>query len=329
MSNAKILATGKSVPDSIFTNEDLEKMVETSDSWITSRTGIKERRIADENTATSHLSVQAAEIALNKSGIEPADLDMIIVATVTPDMAFPSTACLVQDKLGADQACAFDLEAACTGFLYGLRIASQFIATDTHKYILVIGSETLSKIVDWEDRNTCVLFGDGAGAAVLGPVENGEEDKGLISFDLGADGSKGELLQQPAGGSLKPATLETVSSKEHFIKMNGNEVFKFAVKVIGDTTEKALKKIDKTTEDIDLFIPHQANQRIIDSATNRLGISKEKTFVNLQNYGNMSAASIPVALDEAIEENLIKEDDLVALVGFGGGLTWGSCLIKW
>ncbi len=327
MGNAQILGTGKSVPSYKLTNRDLEKIVETNDEWITSRTGIKERRIADDNTTTSHLSIEAAQLAIDNSGISAEQLDLILVATVTPDMVFPSTACLVQEKLGAFDAAAFDIEAACTGFLYGLVVAKQFITSGVYQNILVIGAETLSKITNWEDRNTCVLFGDGAGAAVLGPSDNPE--KGLISFDLGADGSKGELLKQPAGGSLLPASEQTVADNLHCIQMNGNEVFKFAVKVIGETTEKSLHKIGEKSSDIDLFIPHQANKRIIDSAMNRLGIPKEKTFVNLEKYGNMSAASIPVALDEAVQENQISPGDLVALVGFGGGLTWGSCLIRW
>ncbi|OWZ84189.1 beta-ketoacyl-ACP synthase III [Natranaerobius trueperi] len=327
MGNSKILGTGKSLPSRILTNKDLEQIVETSDDWITTRTGIKERRVAHNDEATSDLSIEAAKIALEKSGITADQLDQIIVATVTPDMAFPSTACLVQKELGAFNANAFDIEAACTGFLYGLVIADQFITLGTHKYTLVIGAETLTKIVDWEDRNTCVLFGDGAGAAVLGPANQGES--GILSFDLGADGSKGELLRQPAGGSRMPTNESTVAERQHFIKMSGNEVFKFAVNVIKETTKRSLEKTNLETSDIDVFIPHQANLRIINSAVKRLNLSKEKTFVNLQKYGNMSAASIPVALDEALEEGKIKKDDIIALVGFGGGLTWGSCIVKW
>lgn len=326
MNNTMIMGTGKSLPENILTNADLEKMVETSDDWITTRTGIKERRIADEQTATSDLCIDAAQKALEKAGVSPAQLDCIMVATVTPDMAFPSTACVVQKELEAFNASAFDLEAACTGFLYGMVIAEQFIKIGTYKYILVIGAETLSKIVDWEDRSTCVLFGDGAGAAVLGPTE---EDRGLLAYDLGADGTKGELLMQPAGGSRKPASIDTINNKGHCIKMQGNEVFKFAVKVIGDTAEKSLAQINKSAQDIDLFIPHQANHRIISAAINRIGFTWEKTYMNVERYGNMSAASIPVALDEALTDGLISNGELVALVGFGGGLTWGSCILRW
>ncbi len=327
MNNMKILGTGRSLPEKVLTNCDLEKMVETSDEWITTRTGIKERRIADEHTATSDLSTEAAEKAMQAAGISAEALDCIMVATVTPDMAFPSTACIVQKNIEAFNACAFDLEAACTGFLYGLVIADQFVKSGTYKHILVIGAETLSKITDWEDRSTCVLFGDGAGAAVLGPTS--APDRGLVAYDLGADGTKGELLMQPAGGSRKPTCQETLDHKGHYIKMQGNEVFKFAVKVIGDTAEKSLAQIQKKADDVDLFIPHQANHRIISAALNRLGFTWEKTYVNVDRFGNMSAASIPVALDEALEKSLIQSGNLIALVGFGGGLTWGSCIFRW
>lgn len=317
---------GRALPDKVVTNKDLEKIVDTNDEWIRTRTGICERRIADEKTATSDLAVEAAQKAIKNSGITPEQIDMIIIATVTPDMAFPSTACLVQKELNGMNAACFDIEAACTGFLYGLSIGSQFIENGTYKYVLVIGAETLSKITDWEDRNTCVLFGDGAGACILGPSK---DDSKILAFDLGSDGTRGELLTQPAGGSRLPASNETVNNKKHFIHMSGNEVFKFAVRVMGDTALRALDKAGKEPEEIDYLVPHQANLRIINSAVKRLNLKQEKVFINLSKYGNMSAASIPVALDEAQEQGEISKGDLVVLVGFGGGLTWGSTVMIW
>ncbi|MBN2260968.1 MAG: ketoacyl-ACP synthase III [Clostridiales bacterium] len=321
-----ILGTGSALPEKILTNFDLEKMVETSDEWIVSRTGIKERRIADENTATSDLSYEAALKAMEMAGVTAEELDLIIVATVTPDMAFPATACILQDKLGAKNAAAFDLEAACSGFLYGITTGQQFIATGMYKKVLVIGAETLSKITDWTDRGTCVLFGDGAGAVVLGEVEEGS---GILSTDLGAKGEGGKYLTQPAGGSRKPATIETVNNKEHFIQMGGGEVFKFAVRIMGQGAETVIKKAGLELEDVDYLVPHQANIRIIEAAAKRIKLPMEKVKVNLDKYGNMSAASIPIALDEAVSEGKINKGDHIVLVGFGGGLTWGAALIKW
>lgn len=251
---------------------------------------------------------------------------MIIVTTVTPDMNFPATACLVQDRLGAKKAATFDLSAACTGFIYGISTGAQFIATGVYKYVLVIGVECLSRIVDWTDRNTCVLFGDGAGAAVLGPVEEGY---GFLSFELGGDGSGGNLLNLPAGGSRLPASEKTIRERLHYVHMSGREVFKFAVRVMGNATEEALAKAGLSKEDIDFLVPHQANIRIIDSAVKRLGLTEDKVVVNLDRYGNMSSASIPVALDEAVERGLIKKGDTMVLCGFGGGLTWGATVLKW
>lgn len=321
-----ILATGSYTPERVLTNMDLEKMVETSDEWIVTRTGIRERRIAAPDQAASDLAYEAAVRALKKANLAAEDLDMIIVGTVTPDHAFPSTACILQDRLGAVKAAALDVSAACTGFLYGIAAGAQFIANGLYRYVLVIGVEVLSKIVNYEDRNTCVLFGDGAGAAILGRVKEGY---GFQAFDLGADGSGGSELYQPAGGSRMPASPETVERKLHYVSMNGSEVFKFAVRVMNSATESVLEKAGVSKDEIDLLVPHQANYRIIDSAVKRFGLSEDKVVVNLDRYGNMSSASIPVALDEALQAGRIKEGDNVVLVGFGGGLTWGATLIKW
>ncbi|MCY9762674.1 ketoacyl-ACP synthase III [Paenibacillus alvei] len=321
-----IIGTGKYVPERVLTNADLEKMVDTSDEWIVTRTGIKERRIAAEHEATSDLAFHAAEKALQAAGITAEELDLIVVTTVTPDMAFPSTACLVQKRLGATKAAAFDLSAACSGFIYGLANARNFIAMGTYKYALVIGAECLSRITDYTDRNTCILFGDGAGAAVLGPVPEG---RGFQSFVLGADGNGGELLKIEAGGSRMPASIETVEGKRHFLYMNGREVFKFAVRIMGNAAEEALEKAGKKKEDISLMIPHQANTRIIHAALERLNLSEDKCIINLPYYANTSAASIPLALAEAAEQGRIREGDTILLVGFGGGLTWGASVIVW
>jgi 3-oxoacyl-[acyl-carrier-protein] synthase-3 len=321
-----ILATGSYVPEKVLTNADLEKMVDTSDEWIVTRTGIRERRISSPEQASSDLAYEAAKKALAKANVSAEELDMIIVATVTPDMMFPSTACLLQDKLGAKKASALDVSAACTGFLYGIATGSQFVANGMYRYVLVVGVETLSKITNYKDRNTCVLFGDGAGAALLGPVADGY---GFQAFDLGADGSGGPLLAQPAGGSRIPASRESVEQNLHYITMAGGEVFKFAVRVMNQATEAVLDKAGVSKEEIDLLVPHQANLRIIDSAIKRFGLSEDKVAINLDRYGNMSSASIPVALDEAVEAGRLKEGDNVILVGFGGGLTWGAALCKW
>lgn len=320
-----IKGVGHAVPPRILTNAELERMVETDDEWIVQRTGIKERRITDAETATSDLALAAARMALDNAGVAPEDLDLIMVATVTPDHAFPATACLIQRELEAWGAAAFDLEAACTGFLYGLSIADQFIRTGTYRTILVIGAETLSKITDYTDRNTCILFGDGAGAAVL---QAGDEP-GLMAVEIGADGRGGELLVLPAGGSRHPASAETVAGHQHFIQMAGREVFKFAVRIMEESSQRVLSKAGLTAGDIDLLVPHQANLRIIDSACKRLAVPLEKVFVNLDRYGNMSAASIPVALSEAASQGQIRTGDHILVVGFGGGLTWGAAVIKW
>jgi 3-oxoacyl-[acyl-carrier-protein] synthase III len=326
MRNVGILGTGAYVPEKRLTNADLEKIVDTSDEWIASRTGIRERRIAADDEASSDLSVKAAEQAMAMAGISPEQIDLIIVATVTPDMPFPATACLVQDRIGASKAATFDLSAACTGFMYGVAAATQFIATGMYQYALVIGVDCLSRIVDWSDRNTCVLFGDGAGAAVLGPVREGY---GFQSFELGGDGSGGDLLKVEAGGSRLPASELTVANRLHTLSMSGREVFKFAVRVMGTATDEALVKANLTKDDIDLFVPHQANVRIIDAAMKRFGLSADKVVINLDRYGNMSSASIPVALHEAAIEGRMADGDTVVLCGFGGGLTWGATVLNW
>ncbi len=326
MKSVGILSTGKYVPEKILTNADLEKMVETNDEWIVTRTGMKERHIAREDEASSDLAYEAALIALKKANLAPEDLDLILVATITPDSAFPSTACILQNRLGAKKAAAFDLSAACSGFIYGLASASNFIATGMYKNALVIGAECLSKITDYTDRNTCILFGDGAGAVVLGEVPEG---RGFLSFELGADGSGGELLKLAGGGSRMPSSQSTVDNKQHYIYMAGSEVFKFAVRIMGNAAEEALRKAGLEKSDIDLLVPHQANIRIIQSAVHRLNLPEEKCMINLHKYGNVSAASIPLALAEADEEGRIKPGDCVVLVGFGGGLTWGATAIRW
>lgn len=324
--NGGIIGTGSFVPDNIVTNKDLEKIVDTSDEWIVTRTGIKERRIADAAMATSDMATLAAKKALDNAGLSAKDIDLIIVATITPDNNMPSTACIVQHNIGAVNAAAFDLSAACSGFIYGLITANQFIASCIYKNILVIGAESLSKFTDWSDRNTCILFGDGAGAVVLSRVDEGY---GLLSQYLGADGSGGDLLKIEAGGSRRPASIETVEKRLHYLYMDGSEVFKFAVRIMASASEEAVRLAGLSNEDVDFLVPHQANIRIIEAARKRLKLDKEKVYVNLDRFGNMSAASIPVALDEAVRSNVISKGDNVVVVGFGGGLTWASALMKW
>jgi 3-oxoacyl-[acyl-carrier-protein] synthase-3 len=321
-----ILGTGSATPEKVLTNEDLSKMMDTNDEWIRTRTGIRERRIVEDHQASSDLAVMAAKKAIEAAGIKPEEIGVVICATVTPDHMFPATACLVSDRIGTKKAAAFDLSAGCSGFLYALSCAVPMLESGMYKYALVIGVETLSKIMDFEDRNTAVLFGDGAGAVILGPVAEG---RGFKSFEMGADGAGGQLLKLEAGGSRNPATQETVLARKHYISMAGNEVFKFAVRILGSASEAALEKAGYTKEDIDFLIPHQANIRIIESARNRLNLPEEKVYINLDRYGNMSAASIPVALDEAVRLGKIKENDLLVLVGFGAGLTWGATTLRW
>lgn len=321
-----ILGIGSYVPETIVTNLDLEKKMDTSDKWIVERTGIRERRIVKTGEATSDLATRAAERALLDAGVSAAEIDLIIVGTVTPDMMFPSVACLVQENLKAVNAAAFDLTAVCSGFIYGLVTGSSFIKAGTYNKVLVIGAEALSTITNWADRNTAILFGDGAGAVVLGETSFGY---GILGVDLGAEGLGGDLLKVPAGGSRMPASLETTSQGFHFIHMDGNEVFKFAIKVMGETVNKALENAKISAGAVDYLVPHQANLRIIQSAAKRLGLPMDKVIVNLDKYGNTSAASIPLALDEGVKSGRIKHGDVIAVVGFGGGLTWGAGIIKW
>jgi 3-oxoacyl-[acyl-carrier-protein] synthase III len=323
---AHIVGWGKFVPEGILTNQDLERMVDTTDEWIRSRTGICERHIASPKESTSTLAIQAAQRALEVADVDPLDLDLIIVATATPDYVFPSTACLVQDALGATRAAAFDMNAACSGFIYALSTARDSIIAGTYRRVLVIGAETFSRIVNWHDRDTCVLFGDGAGAVILA---GSDLPGGLLSFALGADGSGAELLIVPAGGSRHPACEDTVRQNLHSIKMNGREVFRFATRVMERASRQVAERAELKMEHVELIIPHQANGRIIQSARESLKIPAERVFSNLERYGNTSAASIPMALCEAIEEGRVQPGDHLILVGFGAGLTWGAALVEW
>ncbi|MEG1411573.1 MAG: beta-ketoacyl-ACP synthase III [Terrisporobacter sp.] len=322
---AGIVGVGSYLPEKVISNFDFEKIMDTSDEWIRTRTGISERRIVDKNEATSDLATKAAIKAIDDANLTPQDIDLIIVATITPDMVFPSTACLVQSNIKATKAVCFDLEAACSGFIYGITIAKQFIETNTYKHVLVIGSEAMSRILDYEDRSTSILFGDGAGAVVMGPVDEG----GVLSTNLGSDGNGKDYLNIPAGGSKQPASEETVKNRLHYVKMAGNDVFKFAVRIMQDASVKCIESANLDIQDIDYLIPHQANIRIIEASAKRLKLSMDKVHVNLDRYGNMSAASIPVALDEAYRDGKIKKGDNIVLVGFGGGLTWGASVIRW
>ncbi len=321
-----ISAVGAYVPERIVTNRDLEKIVDTTDEWITSRTGIKERRIAADDEATSDLGAKAALIAMERAGVTPEEIDFIIVATITPDMPFPSTACLIQQKIGAHRAAAVDIEAACSGFIYGLEIGQQFIMSRTYDCVLVIGAEKLSSIIDWKDRNTCVLFGDGAGAAIL---QHRPQAHGLLTACMGADGRKANILAMPGGGSLHPATEASVHDRLHYLRMDGKEVFKNAVTAMCRAAKEALKRCDITVDNIKCIIPHQANKRIIDAVGDRLKARPDQLFMNLDKYGNTSAASVAVALDEAVEQGKIERGDLILLVVFGAGLTWGAAVIEW
>ena len=321
-----ITGVGSFVPAKVLTNHDLEKMVETSDEWITSRTGIKQRRIAAKDEFTSDMAAKAGQRALKMAGVTPEQVDLIIVATITPDMPFPSTACFVQHKIGARRAAAFDLEAACSGFIYGIEIAQQFIMSRTYDTVLVIGAEKLSTIVDWQDRNTCVLFGDGAGAVVL---QNRANSHGLLTAVMGADGNKANLLHMPAGGSRCPATKESVDARLHYLRMDGKETFKNAVQAMLTAAQEALRRCELKISQIKCVIPHQANRRIIDAVGERLGARADQLFVNLDRYGNTSAASVGIALDEAVSSGKVGRGDLILLVVFGAGLTWGAAVIEW
>lgn len=308
--NAGVLGIGRYVPEKVLTNADLEKMVDTNDEWIRTRTGIEERRIAGDDMDTSDLSYEAAKAAIKDAGISPEEIDMILVATVTPDQPFPSVATMLQERLGAKRAAAMDLSAACAGFMYGMITAKQFIENNAYKHVLVIGVEKLSKITDWNDRNTAVLFGDGAGAVVMGPVSEG---RGILSFELGADGSGGKHLYQD----------------DAYIYMNGREVFKFAVRQMGESSVNVIEKAGLKKEDVDFLIPHQANIRIMEASRQRLELPEEKMSKTVNKYGNTSAASIPISLVEELEAGKIKDDDVLVMVGFGGGLTWGAIALRW
>ncbi|HHS51071.1 MAG TPA: ketoacyl-ACP synthase III [candidate division Zixibacteria bacterium] len=322
---SKILATGSNLPAKILTNADLEKLVETSDEWIVSRSGIRERRIVESADTASSLSLPAAKTALSRANLNPGDLDAIIVATITPDMAFPSTACLMQNMLGCRQIPCFDISAGCTGFVYAMKIADAMITTGQYRNILVVGVELLTKITDWTDRSTCVLFGDGAGAAILAPTD---DDTGLLGSYWSADGSFAPLLEMPAGGSRMPASEKTVKENLHTVKMLGNETFKAAVRAMEEASLEGIKSAGLEKADIDWLIPHQANIRIIEFTAKRLGISMDKVIITLEKYGNTSAASVPIALDEAMTSGKIKSGDNVLLVAFGAGFTWGSIVFK-
>jgi 3-oxoacyl-[acyl-carrier-protein] synthase-3 len=321
-----IAGVGSYVPERIITNADLEKLVDTSDEWITSRTGIRARRVAATHQFTSDLAARAAVRAMRKAGVKAEEIDLIIVATITPDMPFPSTACLVQQKINAYRAAAFDIEAACSGFIYALEIGQQFIMSRTYNTVLVIGAEKLSSIVDWTDRNTCVLFGDGAGAAIL---QNRPNAHGLLTACMGSDGQKADLLSMPGGGSRCPASAESVAAGLHFLRMDGKETFKNAVQAMNTAAQEALRRCEIEITQIKCIIPHQANRRIIDAVCERLGAKPEQVFVNLDKYGNTSAASVAIALDEVVESKRIQRGDLILLVVFGAGLTWGAAVIEW
>jgi 3-oxoacyl-[acyl-carrier-protein] synthase-3 len=324
--NAGILGTGHAYPKGILTNADLEKMVDTSDEWITSRTGIKQRRKAAPEEYTSLFAVKAAQQAIERARLDPSEIDVLVCATVTPDQLLPSTGCLVQAEIGANKAAAFDIAAACSGFLYGLTLVNSMIRTGQCRYALVIGAEVLTKYVDYTDRSTCVIFGDGAGAAVLGPVE---EERGILSSRIRSDGRFAEQLYAPGGGTRLGSTAETIASGQHFYKMKGNELFKVAVRSMTDISREVLEDAGQKADDINLFIPHQANQRITDAVASKLGVDESKIYSNISMHGNTSSASIPIALDECVEAGRVKQGDLVVLASFGGGVTWGGVVLRW
>jgi 3-oxoacyl-[acyl-carrier-protein] synthase-3 len=323
---AGILGTGHSYPEGILTNAELEKMVDTSDDWITSRTGIKQRRKAAPGEYTSQFAVRAGRQAIERAGLEPADIDLILCATVSPDQILPSTGCIIQAELGANKAAAMDIVAACSGFLYGLTMADTMIRTGQSKRALVIGAEILTQYVDYTDRGTCILFGDGAGAAVLGAVNS---DRGILSARIRSDGRYLEQLYSPGGGTRRRPTAETLAAGDHFFKMKGNELFKVAVRSMGDISREVLEDAGLSADEVKLFIPHQANQRITDAVAKNLGVGNERIYSNIQMHGNTSSASIPIALDECVEAGRISPGDLVLLASFGGGVTWGGVLMRW
>ena len=330
MRKVKISALGCYVPDRVLTNQDLEKMVETSNEWILTRTGISERHIAPPDTATSDLAVEAARRALEQRGLDPAELNAILVCTVTPDMFFPSTACLVQDRLGAKGAWGFDLIAACSGFVYGLTTAAHLVGCGTHSKVLVIGSDTMSRIIDYTDRNTCILFGDGAGAMLVEPLEPQEDQRlGFIDFLGEIDGSGGDYLKMPAGGSRIPASLESVEKRLHYVKQDGQQVFKYAVRKMYDVCDQLLKRNGLTPKDVSVLIPHQANRRIITATAERLGLACDRVIINIDRYGNTTAGTIPLATRDAIESGKLKKGDLVLFSVVGAGYTVGASLWRW
>lgn len=324
--SVSIVGTGAYLPKRVMTNAELEKMVDTTDEWITTRTGIKERRIAAPDEFTSDLAVRAAEAALKNAGIKAADVDLIIVGTSTPDTIFPATACYVQHKIGATRAAAFDLTAACSGFLFGVIVGEQFIASGAYETVLVIGAEKLSSILNWKDRNTCVLFGDGAGAVVL---QHREGSRGLRASHMGTDGSQTGVLLLPAGGCKMPITEEVIRDRKNFVQMSGKEVYRHAVTAMSQSAERSLELAGLKIEDIKLLVSHQANIRIIEAIAERLQMPKDRCYINLEKYGNISAASIPIALHEAVEAGRVKKGDNLLLVTFGGGLTWASAVLEW
>lgn len=326
MIRAKIIATGAYVPEKVLRNSDLERLVDTSDEWITERTGIRERRIADEKQAASDLAYEASRAALKSCGLKAKDIELIIVATVSGDMPLPATSCILQERLGAKRAAAFDINAACSGFIYGIAVANAFIRSGAYRRVLVVGAEILSKFTDYEDRTTCILFGDGAGAAIL---EASSEERGILCTKIHSDGSMWDLLHTPGGGSRYPTSKETIKKRQHFIKMKGNETFKIAVRTLESLVLETLEDNKLKPSDISLLVPHQANLRIIQATARRIGLPMEKVAVNLDRYGNTSAASIPLALDEAVRSGRVREGDYILLEAFGGGLTWASALIKW
>lgn len=326
-SGAKISAVSRYLPERRLTNADLERMVDTSNEWIIERTGIHERRIVDNGVATSDLAARAARDVLEKRGIGAEELDLIIVATVTPDMFFPSSACLLQEKIGATKAWAYDLSAACSGFLYALATGVQFVSTGTCRKVLVVGADVMSSIINFQDRSTCILFGDGAGAVLLEPT--GEGQTGVVDFILHSDGSGGKFLYMPAGGSQKPATAETVRKKMHYVHQDGRNVYRYAVKGMTEISEEILKRHGLTIADLKLYVPHQANLRIITSAAERLGLRRDQVAINIDRFANTTAATIPICLSEASEQGRLKAGDLVLLASFGAGFTWGSVLLRW
>ena len=323
---AGILGTGHSYPEGILTNDDLAKIVETSDEWITTRTGIKQRRKAAPGEYTSLFAVRAGRQAIERARLDPADIDLLICATVTPDQILPSTGCIIQAELGTHNAAAMDVVAACSGFLYGLALANSMIQTGQSRYALVIGAEILTQFVDYTDRKTCVLFGDGAGAAVLGPVEG---NRGILAAKIKSDGRYEEQLYSPGGGTRRRPTAETLANGDHFFKMKGNELFKVAVRSMAEISRDVLQTAGLTADDVDVFIPHQANQRITEAVASKLNVDMNKVYSNIAVHGNTSSASIPIALDECVESGKVKEGDLVLMASFGGGVTWGGVLLRW